>query len=78
MQALTLLLLQMCNTPRPRCYTVDKRLVWTYTRVIVIEKERTMLKLIGAGVLLYVLFATGLAQIVLLGAANILLVGAAL
>lgn len=37
-----------------------------------------MLKLIGLGALTYILFATGLAQVVLLGAANILLIGASL
>ena len=37
-----------------------------------------LLKLIGLGALTYIMFATGLAQIVLLGAANILLIGASL
>ena len=37
-----------------------------------------MLKLIGGLALVYIMFATGLAQIVLLGAANILLIGAAI
>lgn len=38
----------------------------------------TTLKLIGAVILTYILFSTGLAQIVLLGAANLFLFGAAL
>ena len=37
-----------------------------------------MLKLIGLMALTYILFATGLAQVVLLTAANILLIGASL
>ena len=37
-----------------------------------------MLKLIGLMALTYILFATGLAQVVLLGAANLLLIGASL
>jgi hypothetical protein len=37
-----------------------------------------MLKLIGLLALTYILFATGLAQMVLLGAANLLLIGASI
>jgi hypothetical protein len=37
-----------------------------------------MLKLIGLMALTYILFATGLAQMVLLGAANLLLIGASI
>ena len=37
-----------------------------------------LVKLIGLMALTYVMFASGLAQIVLLGAANILLIGASL
>jgi hypothetical protein len=35
-----------------------------------------MLQLIGGLTLVYILFATGIAQLILLGAANILLLGA--
>lgn len=37
-----------------------------------------MLKLIGLMAVTYILFATGLAQVVLLGAANLLLIGASI